>query len=95
MSRLQKNKIKLFCQNYQEYKKLKKDDDKEILFRLNIETGYSDVCIGFAQMGENLINLDDEDLEYLYNKYSKQLEKEMKDEITRIKEEYGRVQKKQ
>lgn len=37
------------------------------------------------------INLDDEDLEYLYNKYSKRLKKELEDNIEAINNEYEQL----
>ncbi len=38
--------------------------------------------------GTNLFTLDDEDLEYLYNKYSKKLESEMLQNIEKVKDNY-------
>jgi hypothetical protein len=35
-----------------------------------------------------LLELDDEDLQYLYNKYSKKLPEELESEIKKLKEEY-------
>lgn len=39
--------------------------------------------------GTHLFTLDSEDLEYLYNKYSKKLVKELEDNINEIKKEYN------
>ena len=38
--------------------------------------------------GQNLFMLDEEDLKYLYNKYSKKMEDELKQNIAKVKDSY-------
>lgn len=43
--------------------------------------------IGYHR-GTSLITLDEEDLEYLYNKYSQQVNKELESKIKELRDEY-------
>jgi len=66
---------------------LMEDNTPNITFRVNVETHIpSQIKIG--RDGDNLINLDQEDLDYLYKKYSKKLVKERDQRINSIKTEY-------
>ena len=95
--------IKDFCEKYKE--KLK--NDKDIAQReLDHWVDYRDrisfyvleygCCpgayrIGSGYMGTTMFQLDKEDLEYLYNKYSKKVRQEMKERIEEIKEDYENI----
>lgn len=92
-------KILEFCNKYKE----KKENDEYIKNNPEPPKVYNDsrARIQFtiaviehipAMFGGNCPNtlfaLDDEDLEYLYNKYSKRLQDEMNQNIEEIKEKY-------
>lgn len=88
-------KIKEFCEAYKEHLEIEESfktlDVCDIQIRggrfyftlVANRTGY-----GIMSKGDSLINLDNEDLEYLYNKYSKKLKEEMEFNIANIKNEY-------
>lgn len=89
--------IKRFCEYYN--KKLKRDKAvKEhgvmpealtrFTFRVNVEENEIGVHFVYPYNGTNILVLDDEDLEYLYNKYSKKILEEMKENIEQVKEDY-------
>lgn len=46
--------------------------------------------LGGFPRDEALITLDEEDIEYFKNKYSKQLDLELEDKINKLKQEYGK-----
>ena len=91
--------IRDFCVKYNE--KLKNDKDiKEN--QLDFSSDYRDIisfnvnmyvsCPNTMRMGEyngqNLFRLDEEDLEYLYKKYSKKIKAEMEQNIAKVKDSY-------
>lgn len=77
------NKIITFCNKYKEYLKSQNNKKMSIRFAVNhTSVGY---ILGFE---EQTINLDEEDLKYLYDKYSKKLQKEMEKNINEIKKLY-------
>lgn len=94
--------IRDFCVKYKE--KLKNDKDiKEnqldysrdfrdrISFNVNMYTSHPNIMWSFGYNGQNLFTLDSEDLEYLYNKYSKKIEAEMEQNIVKVKDRYKDV----
>ncbi len=88
-----------FCEKYAE--KLKNDKDiKEneldffsdfrdrINFNVNVYvTNPRSYWMG-GYNGQNLFVLDEEDLKYLYDKYSKKIEAELKENVAKVKESY-------
>lgn len=91
--------IRDFCKNYKE--KLKNDKDikdndldpfndfrPRIYFNVKMTVSYAR-C--YDHEGQTLFNLDQEDLEYLYNKYSKRIESEMEQNIEKVKDSYKDV----
>lgn len=95
-----KTGIKEFCLKY----KKKIINDKEIQKasvqplqdfreRINFYVTVRETAPGYFTMGVNsgdtLIKLDNEDIEYLYQKYSKKLQEEMEENINKIKKEYN------
>ena len=91
-----------FCKKYKEKlkndKEIKEDslsryDDfrDRITFRVNVYA----TCPGLVRMGgwagDVLFNLDAEDLQYLYNKYSKKIKAEMEQNIAKVKDDYKDV----
>lgn len=95
-----KTGIRDFCVNYN--KKLKNDKDikenemfhlddyrERIRFRLNmIKSTPSTYKVGGFDTGTIVFDLDDEDLKYLYDKYSKRCVEEMEENIKKIKDQY-------
>ena len=92
-------KIRDFCIKYKEKLKTDKDikenkldacDDfrDRINFNLNIYISSPREMGIQMHNGQNLFRLDSEDLEYLYEKYSKKLNTEMNENITEIKDSY-------
>lgn len=94
-------KINQFCKKYLE--KLKNDKDIAEV-KLDFFQDYRE-RIGFCiteysntpnchylgmYLGSNLFFLDEEDLKYLYEKYSKKLQDEMNKNIEYVKQVYGR-----
>lgn len=89
-----------FCENYA--KKLKSDEDfkvnprtwqdyrDEYSFTLSVKTHCPMVIMG--QYSSELITLDDEDLKYLYDKYSKKLEEEMKQNLLDVQKAYDKLE---
>jgi len=63
---------------------------KTTIFSLTVEDHDPDY-IRIGQSGENLFELDQEDLDYLYHKYSKLLEKELQSEIDEIRKKYKKL----
>lgn len=47
------------------------------------------ICFGYY--GRRVINLDEEDLKYLYNKYGKQLQNELQEKMDKLKGEYNAI----
>jgi len=91
--------IRDFCVKYNE--KLKNDKDikeNELDFfsdfrdRINFNLNMYVACPNTHWMGQyngqNLFRLDEEDLEYLHNKYSKKIEAEMEQNIAKVKYSY-------
>ena len=88
-----------FCEKYAE--KLKNDKDikenqldffRDFRDRINFNVNMyvtcpNTVCI-FGYNGQNLFRLDEEDLKYLYDKYSKKIEDELKQNIAKVKDSY-------
>ena len=60
---------------------------KRISFRLNVHEYLPRIITNYYH-GIPLFELDDEDLEYFYNKYSKKLRDEMNEKIDSIKKDY-------
>ena len=59
--------------------------------RINFKVSYSSqspICFMFGTPNMNTINLDKEDLDYLYKKYSKKLQEERADRIAKVEAEY-------
>lgn len=94
--------IKTFCLKYKE--KLNNDKDIEekklisiedcrdrISFYVNITSTIPAYLTMDSLQGHNLFRLDNEDLEYLYNKYSKKLDEEMETVIEKLKEDYSKA----
>lgn len=92
--------IRDFCIKYRQKLNLDKDieenppiwffDDRRdrIEFRLNVYAkSPSGIVLGYDN-GRNLFKLDDEDLQYLYDKYSKKIEQEKKENISEIEKMY-------
>lgn len=94
-----KTEIKDFCNYYLNKLNLDKDIKERKLewnqdFRERIkfhiteyETTPNTTIIG-EYHGRNLFVLDDEDLKYLYNKYRSFLQKELDDNIEKLKKDY-------
>lgn len=91
--------IRDFCINYK--KKLKNDKDikenqidflydyrERINFSLNMNVTYPSSLPSWQYDGQNLFRLDEDDLEYLYKKYSKKILDEMEQNISEIKDRY-------
>jgi len=91
--------IRDFCVKYKE--KLKNDKDiKEtqldffrdfrdrISFNVNMYTSCPNTMWSFGYNRQNLFTLDSEDLKYLYDKYSKKIEAELKENVAKVKESY-------
>lgn len=57
----------------------------KITFKINVYDS-SGILVGYT--GGNLFELDEEDLKYLYNKYSKGVEAEMMKNIEEVKNNY-------
>lgn len=95
-----KTSIKDFCKKYEE--KLINDKDiaeremkrmydlrDRITFRVNVLSICPSIMKSFIEYGGNtLFDLDEEDLKYLYNKYSKKIKEEMQENISEIKKMY-------
>jgi len=88
-----------FCEKYN--KKLKNDKDikdnkldflrdfrDRINFSVNMYIACPNTMCRWDYNGQNLFRLDEEDLEYLYNKYSKKIEAEMAQNIAKVKDSY-------
>lgn len=91
--------IRDFCVKYNE--KLKNDKDikdnkldflrdfrDRISFKVNMYTSCPNIMWSSGYNGQNLFTLDDEDLEYLYKKYSKKIEAEMEQNVAKVKNSY-------
>ena len=91
--------IKDFCIKYKE--KLKNDKDikenqkdflcdyrERINFNLNIHVTRPNSLWEMPHNGQKLFRLDEDDLEYLYKKYSKKIHEEMEQNISEIKDRY-------
>lgn len=91
--------IRDFCINYK--KKLKNDKDikenqidflydcrERINFNLNMYVTCPNSHPTWQYNGQNLFRLDEDDLEYLYKKYSKKILDEMEQNISEIKDRY-------
>jgi len=91
--------IRDFCVKYNQ--KLKNDKDiKEnqldftsdyrdrINFNLNVYVTSPNTYWMGEYNGQALFRLDEEDLEYLHNKYSKKIQAEMEQNIAKIKDDY-------
>ena len=95
-----KNGYLKFCKNYKEKLELDKDikENKLSFFedfrdRITFKLNMAKSCphtITFGDTSLSLFTLDQEDLEYLHNKYSAKLEEEMKKNIEEIKNKYER-----
>lgn len=96
--------IKRFCEGYKQKLKNDKEiserpkDDilsafndftERITFSVNMREWSPGIMYMGQYNGTNLIALDEEDLKYLYNKYSKKIKDEMNKNISSIKKEYG------
>lgn len=91
--------INNFCKNY--LLKLKNDKDikenKLDIFcdyreRISFNINMYKTAPGFLRINnhtENMFILDDEDLKYLYDKYSKKLQDELNENINKLKKEYN------
>ena len=94
-----------FYEKIQKYnEKLKNDKDiKEnqldffsdyrdrINFNLNMHVNCPNTMWKGQYNGQNLFKLDEEDLKYLHNKYSKKIEAEMEQNIAKVKDDYKDV----
>lgn len=72
------------------------DTRERIKFYVNVKEtapGFSILTTSGFYNGINLFELDDEDIEYLYNKYNKNLIEERDTKILKIKEEYDQLTK--
>ncbi len=91
--------MKNFCIKYKE--KLKNDKDiKEnkkdwlddyrdrISFKLSVRRSHPHISFIRGSSDEPLFILDSEDLEYLYNKYSKKVVEELEQNIKELKQDY-------
>ena len=65
-----------------------RDFRPRISFNVNVFEGIPIATPSFGYNGQNLFTLDSEDLEYLYNKYSKKTKAEMELNIAKIKDSY-------
>jgi len=83
-----KYKRKLECNEMLE-KELHIDSIEKLTFHLGYEVKYP--CIITTQGPYKIFELDNEDIEYLYNKYSKKVVEEMKKKLEKIIEEYGDI----
>ena len=94
-----KTGVRDFCLKYNEKLKNDKDiqDDKIVFFRDDRERIKFNVSMNVTipnamhfrlYGGDNLFTLDEEDLKYLYHKYSKKVVAEMELNITKVKESY-------
>lgn len=73
------SRILNFCKKYKKKLKNEKQEAKfqdAYMIHLNHEPIVFSLCVGSGLSSEPILVLDDEDLEFLYNKYSKQLENE-------------------
>ncbi len=89
-----------FCKKYEEKlindkdiaeREMKRMDDlrDRITFRVNVLSICPAIMKIFIEYGGNtLFDLDEEDLKYLYNKYSKKIKEEMQENISEIKKMY-------
>ena len=95
--------IKDFCDDY--LKKLQNDKDieanpidwyQDARDRISFRVYKTDFCpmvrprFMFEYCGEPSITLDNEDLKYLYDKYSKKLQEEMNENIENVKALYSK-----
>lgn len=87
-----------FCKAYEDKLNLKKTNEKRstldqeyIYFSVNLVQGFSSSFNWLS--GSNILRLDDEDLKYLHDKYSKELVKEMESNLNEIKEKYKNLKK--
>lgn len=69
------------------------DFRKRIGFSVNIKESSPGTMWIFGYSGDDLFVLDAEDLEYLYNKYSRKVQEEMDKNIEDIKNSYGNALK--
>lgn len=60
-----------------------------VSFHVHVDHYYPGSSIIGYQGGSRTIRLDDEDLEYLHNKYSKKLTEEMNKNVESVKEKYN------
>ena len=94
--------IKDFCKKYkqklvndEDIKKNKQDTLTDCRDRIKFKVHQFEDAPGYYRAnymgysGSSLFELDAEDLQYLYNKYSKKLEAEMNRNIEKVKQEYG------
>lgn len=68
-----------------------RDFRDRISFSVNMRTSSPNTMWSFGYNGENLFTLDEEDLKYLFEKYSKKIEDEMKQNIAKVKDSYKDV----
>jgi len=86
-----------FCKKYKE----KKINDADLavgdtgagfgyIRKINFHVGYTEYAPMMSTLGEypTILDLDQEDIDYLYNKYSKQLREEKKRKLQKIEDEY-------
>ena len=94
-------KYREFCEKYKEKLRLDKDIEEnpyphmgvfsDLRDRITFQVSVYATCPGMFRSynNESLFALDEEDLEYLYNKYSKLLKEEMNSKIDKIKKKYN------
>jgi len=90
--------IRDFCVKYNEKIKNDKDiKDNQLYFfsdyreRINFYLNIHVSCLHYIGNGQNLFMLDEEDLKYLYKKYSKKIEAEMEHNIAKVKDSYKKA----
>lgn len=90
-----------FCKTYKEKLETDKDieENKQSIFEDHRKRIWFYICSDYSypmqlpsfipyKMGAKLFNLDKEDLDYLYNKYSNKIEEELQRNIEELKKDY-------
>jgi len=87
-----------FCRKYKDKQendeklRLEKDPNGFVL-KINFQVGYTESAENLMHLGTftqypTILDLDQEDIDYLYDKYSKRLQEEKKARIADIEKEY-------
>lgn len=64
------------------------DTRERISFNVSVSSTCPNRYFSLRDNRENLFRLDDEDLEYLYHKYSKRIKSEMEQNIEKVRDSY-------